>query len=84
MKFDEVITIDPGHHVVCDICNEDFTDSDVSGGFLFGSNAVCPNCADAFLEDVRKYNEEWAIRGRCPPDKSFADWVREDLRCCIK
>ena len=79
MKF-ETITIDPGNCVVCDICNQDFTDSNESGGLLFSSYAIGPCCAEQQLESIKKFEEERFIREYCPKNKSFADWVREDLR----
>lgn len=69
-----------GNTVLCDICNTDYTDSKETGGILFGSYAVCPKCAPKMELDAKKYNEEKYIASRCPENKSFADWVREDLR----
>lgn len=80
MKFDFVINIDPGRHVVCDLCNEDWTDSPVSGGFIFGSYGVCPKCAPKFEKDVIECGEERYIRQRCPPHMSHADWIRDVVR----
>ncbi len=71
-----IIKIDPGDTVLCDLCNKDYTNSDESGGFLFQSKAVCPECAPRFLAGVKKYGEEMFIKGYCPPDMSFADWIR--------
>lgn len=75
-----VITIDVGNIVVCDLCNKDFTDSDESGGFLFGGKAVGPCCSEKFLATVKECREEHHIVADCPKDRSFANWVREDLR----
>lgn len=80
MMFDKIIEVDPGDVVVCDLCNKNWTTSDKSGGFLFGSNAVCPDCEDEFLATVKKCRETHLIRAQCPEGKSFADWVRDDLR----
>jgi len=66
--------------VVCDFCAADFTNSDRTGGFLFQSKAVCPDCAARTLPEIKSYGEEHFIRARCPEGKSFAQWVREDLR----
>lgn len=66
-----------GRLVACDYCEADFTDSDRSGGFIFESKAVCPKCAPAFLESVKKFNELRFIRATCPSNQSFADFVRE-------
>ena len=68
-----------GRVVLCDACDADLTDDSRSGGFLFGSYAYGPCCADKQLRSIRGYGEEWNIRARCPEGVSFADWVR-DLR----
>lgn len=65
-----------GRNVFCDSCDEDMTDDPRSGGFLFGSYAYGPCCADKRLRSIRSYGEENHIRGRCPEGVSFADWVR--------
>jgi hydrogenase maturation factor HypF (carbamoyltransferase family) len=74
MKFD-VIEVDPGNVVVCDFCNKDYTNSTETGGFLFLSNAVCPDCAPRFEESAKKYNEEKYIVDRAKPKESFRDFV---------
>ena len=79
MGFAE-LRIEPGNVVLCDDCNEDFTDSDRSGGIQFMSRAICPDCAPKWELDARKHGETHHIKARCPEGKSFADWVREDLR----
>ena len=68
------IVIDPGNVVVCDFCSEDYTDSDEQGGILYGSYAVCPTCAP------KMKGRKGRLKATCPEGKSFADWVREDLR----
>jgi hypothetical protein len=65
-----------GRAVVCDLCDKDWTDDPKSGGFLFVSKGVCPDCAPKFMADVVKYKEQEHIRGTCPPGESFADFVR--------
>lgn len=75
-----MIEIDAGQSVICDLCGEDKTESKVSGGFLFQSKAVCPDCAPNYEASAKRYSELHFIRARCPEGKSFADWVREDLR----
>lgn len=65
-----------GDAVVCDMCDKDWTDEPGTGGFLFLSKAVCPDCAPGFMQTVAKYNEHEHIRGTCPPLESFADFVR--------
>lgn len=76
----KVININPGNVVLCDLCNEDFTTSTKSGGMLIGSKAICPNCTPRIEYSVKEYNEESSVKARCPENKSFADWVRDDLR----
>jgi len=71
-----VYTIDPGNYVFCDWCGEDFTERDDSGGFLFGSKAVCPLCAPKVRALADSYDEGHLIRAVCPKEVSFADWVR--------
>ena len=63
--------------VLCDIDDTDLSDDTRSGGFMFGSYAVGPCCAERYLESIRGYGEEWNIRARCPEGVSFADWVRD-------
>jgi hypothetical protein len=75
-----VIEVDAGNKVNCDYCNDDYTDSTESGGLLFGSYAACPKCAPAIEGNAKLHQEADRIRARCPENKSFADWVRQDLR----
>jgi hypothetical protein len=65
-----------GDTVVCDTCGENWTDRPESGGFLFHSKAVCPACEPRQMKMILGYHEENFIRGYCPKDLSFADWVR--------
>lgn len=66
-----------GDTVRCDACNKEWTDSPVSGGFLFDSYAYCPECAVNKLPRIKSYNEESHIKEWCPPNLSYADWVRK-------
>jgi hypothetical protein len=66
-----------GRNVVCDICDADWTDRTETGGFLFQSKAVCPDCAPAFMASIESYGEQRYIKGHCTPGMAFADWVRE-------
>jgi hypothetical protein len=65
-----------GQNVLCDACDADLTSDPRSGGYLFGSYAYGPCCAEERLAVIRGYGEEWNIRARCPEGISFADWVR--------
>lgn len=60
----------------CDWCCQDYTNSEVSGGFMFDSSAVCPECAVKKMDSIIGYNEQSHIGERCPAGLSFADWVR--------
>lgn len=77
----QVIKLEPGRIVLCDLCNGDWTDRPESGGFYgLGSKAICPDCAPELFAELRRNPEPGNVRALCPPGKSFADWVREDLR----
>ena len=69
-----------GNKVICDLCGKDYTNSDEKGGIYFAGKAVCPECTPRFEESIKKFHEEHFITARCPEDKSFKDWVIEDLR----
>lgn len=73
----EVQEIPIGDVVLCDLCNKDWTNDPTPGGFVFGSKGVCPDCAEEFMEGVKKYGEEEYIRAVCPPDQSHADFIRD-------
>jgi hypothetical protein len=76
----QIIRLDPGRKVMCDDCGKDYTDLPDVGGLLFSSKACCPECAPRWEELAQQYDEEHAIRARCPKGMSFADWVRNVLR----
>ena len=61
--------IDIGNTVLCDLCNDDYTDSDAEGGLLVGSYVVCPQCAP----DIDDTGDEPIIK--CPAGMRFRDWV---------
>ena len=72
----EVIHIDVGNKVFCDLCGKEYTDDERSkGGFLFGSKAVCPDCADDFMRTIKIYREEDYIRDKAHEDETFRDFV---------
>ena len=64
--------MDIGDTVVCDFCNDDYTESEEQGGCLIGSYAICPKC-----EKEVEHREE--IDQLCPKDTQFRKWVL-DLR----
>ena len=65
-----------GRTVLCDICNEDWTDRAESGGFIFRGKAYCPTCAQKALPCIRAYREEHLIRACCPAGLPFGEFVR--------
>lgn len=76
-KPKKVFEKDLGDKVVCDICNEEYTNSKESGGFIFRSYAYCPKCAKEWLKKIKEFKEEDSINAVCPKDMSFADFCRE-------
>lgn len=72
--------IDVGDAVFCDWCDTEWTNRPESGGFMFGRKATCPDCASRMEASATEHNESHHIRERCPADKSFADWIRQDIR----
>jgi hypothetical protein len=68
--------IDIGNTVLCDLCNEDFTDCKISGGYIFQQKAVCPTCADKFMISIKRYKELRFIKAYCPAGIPFGDFVR--------
>ena len=75
-----VFTINVGDRVICDWCGQEWTDRPESGGLTFVSKACCPDCAPRIRADAAAGNETHHIRSECPPELSFADWVRTVLR----
>ena len=70
--------IDIGESVICDVCGEDYSNSNESGGWLFVSNAYCPKCATPeALKKIQGYGEEKYLKAFCPSHLSFKDWVLE-------
>lgn len=74
--IENIIVVDSGGIVLCDFCNDDFTNSDEIGGFLLQSKAVCPHCSEKIMNHIKKHNEDSFIKGFCPDFMSFADWIR--------
>ena len=71
----EIIRLDPGDTVLCDLCNADYTESEEKGGMLFGGKAVCPQCLPEFMKGVRKFEEEEFIADSAREDETFRDFV---------
>lgn len=69
------VIIDNGDRVECDVCSELFLEGDTrTGGFLFGSYAYCPACAERSLPRIRSYNEVGHIKLWCPDGMTFREW----------
>jgi hydrogenase maturation factor HypF (carbamoyltransferase family) len=80
MNWDNIITIDMGDMVVCDICNKDYTNRTDSGGVYFSGKAICPKCTPRFIDLATKHDELHLMTAWCPKELSFAEWVRKELR----
>ena len=61
--------------VICDICNDDYTDSKEEGGFLFGSYAYCPKCALTGMKSIIKHNEQNHVNDVARAGETFKDFV---------
>lgn len=68
--------IDIGRIVVCDSCNEDYTDSPRIGGFIFGSRAICPACTGDWMASIITNGEQRMIKAVAMEGQSFGDFVR--------
>lgn len=62
--------IDIGDSVICDSCNDDYTNSTECGGILLGSWAYCPKCTAKLTSSEREQAELC-----CPAWMPFKDWV---------
>lgn len=70
----EIVTIEPGNVVLCDSCNEEYTNSNETGGVLFNRSAYCPKCAPDIIAGAKKYNEEKYLTYP-QENESFRDFV---------
>jgi hypothetical protein len=75
MEKEKDIVINIGQHVFCDLCNEDYSNSEEKGGFIFMGKAFCPKCAPEQRKRIREYNESYLIQANCPHDMSFKEFV---------
>jgi hydrogenase maturation factor HypF (carbamoyltransferase family) len=76
LKDFTVINVDPEDTVMCDFCDEDYTnDNKTTGGFLFSGKAVCPKCAPRMMQSIKKYNEERFIKAIANEGETFKDFV---------
>ena len=63
----EIFSIDIGETVLCDLCNDEYSESDEQGGVLLGSSVACPTCVKKF--NITEHD------GECPKGLSFKEWV---------
>lgn len=59
--------VDIGDTVICDFCNDDYTESDKKGGVIVGSYAICPKCEKPHMLKDADYV--------CRHDETFKDFV---------
>lgn len=68
---------DLGDVVICDLCNRDYShDQGSTGGFVFASKAVCPDCAPDFEAEIKRRNEDKYIQARAEIGEPFSDLIR--------
>jgi hypothetical protein len=71
----KTIEFDIGNLVLCDLCDKDYTFSDATGGFVFESKGVCPDCAPEFMKKIEKYHEQRFIRGVAGANEPYRDFI---------
>ena len=62
----EVIKVDCGDEVICDLCNESYTESEETGGCAVGTWAICPKCVGKLTEEPDQ---------RAGENETFRDFV---------
>ena len=77
----EVYSENIGDLVLCDFCNKNFTgDNETKGGIIFGSKGVCPVCTKKMMPDIKKYDETFYIKAKCPENTSFWKFILDYRR----
>jgi hypothetical protein len=66
---------DIGDQVYCDLCGEDYTHSDETGGFLFLSKGVCPKCAPGFMKTIKACNKKKYIKALNNNQTPFREFI---------
>jgi hypothetical protein len=59
--------IDIGDTVLCDLCSDDYTESDKKGGIIIGDYAICPKCEKPHMLAEASYISR--------PGETFKDFV---------
>jgi uncharacterized Zn-finger protein len=63
----DVWEIDIEDTVLCDYCNDDYTESDMSGGIIIDGYAVCPKCEKPYMLKEATH--------ACRPGESFKAFI---------
>ena len=77
--FYEVVKRDDSS-VRCDLCNKDWTESNVSGGIMFAGKSCCPECEPGMEEKALREGAEHYITARGPQSLSYSDWTTKIIR----
>lgn len=68
--------VDIGDCVLCDDCCTSYTqDHETCGGFLFGTRAIGPCCAERWRAEIERCNETKYIQAECAEGQTFRDFV---------
>ena len=62
----EVIEVDCGDEVICDLCNDSYTESEETGGCAVGTWAICQKCVGKLTEEPDQ---------RAGENETFRDFV---------
>ena len=66
MEWEVIATCDPGDEVICDFCNDSYTESEETGGSAIGTWAICPKCT----KDLKEEPDQ-----RAEKSETFRDFV---------
>jgi len=66
MTDENVIVVDCGDEVLCDFCNDSYTESEEVGGCAIGTWAICPKCEKKLTEEPDQ---------RAGENETFRDFV---------
>ncbi len=64
--MENIIIVDCGNEVICDFCNDSYTESEEVGGSAVGSWAICPKCTKKLSQEPDQ---------RAETDETFRDFV---------
>ena len=69
------VSTKPEKRICCDLCGEDYTNSNEKGGMIFNIYAACPFCLLTFRDTIVEYKEEDLIRANAIEGETFAEFV---------